>query len=803
MWHDLLHLFFGLLIGLPNSANARNQRGERGPAAICADLSLRLLSQSAATLAAGRPDIALSLLESRSGQALSAWPAGALVRARAWEVMGHPGRAAEILAVSLSGQTRLSPCIQAQVAVLGPFLLRERGRLLSQLGRWRQIAHTSMGDSVFRIGPDEWALDRARFLAEAWSHVGEKKKARDLFANLADLANRAGGFTMRTILLAKAASNFPRQSAGQDADSLALLREVAKWGPAGPLEHGLTFPPGGPTALLSDDGLLIRCESLLRAYRVDEADSCVKRLWARPVRRSIRLRLRMLQARLAFLAGVCRKQGRLLARLPHKLPGGRDSKRLVESCLRRMGDYAHSAPMALARANILQGKRKTAALARAASDWIAAGAYRRAERLLRQIPGKSARFRRGYVLYRLGRWSLAASVLRKVTKGRFARPAQYWRARSLAALGRKKAAHRLYERLGRPLPGSGLDFYGMAALVRIHAVPAPFRPMPLLHASLPSLSIETFRSWIRACRGDRACRRAAWLALVGRREAADQALRFSCGCSTERRAGRARFWHRKKRAPSLRELWIGCPTASSHPPASAGAKTSALLTGSRHAQGRAYAVGMSVAGSGAHDSPPRCEKLGSLVRWLGDASLARAMGIGGVTPTFLGPLSARVSEAVNLPRSWLLAVIQAESGFEYSARSAAGAIGLMQLMPHTARKIARDMGLPEPDETKLFDPKWNMFMGGWYLARLLLDFSGNLPLALAAYNAGPDRVRMWLSKTKTDSLDEFLEEIPYRGTAGYLRKILAAARRHALRFGEVPYRIETLSLPDSVPPIPY
>jgi len=89
-------------------------------------------------------------------------------------------------------------------------------------------------------------------------------------------------------------------------------------------------------------------------------------------------------------------------------------------------------------------------------------------------------------------------------------------------------------------------------------------------------------------------------------------------------------------------------------------------------------------------------------------------------------------------------VMLLESKGEPGAVSPGGAVGLMQVMPGTAAKIARERGLPEPDADDLIDPAYNVDLGAYYLARQLERF-GSVELAAAAYNAGPDRVDAFIA----------------------------------------------------------
>ncbi len=127
------------------------------------------------------------------------------------------------------------------------------------------------------------------------------------------------------------------------------------------------------------------------------------------------------------------------------------------------------------------------------------------------------------------------------------------------------------------------------------------------------------------------------------------------------------------------------------------------------------------------------------------------------------------------------AVMREESAFGPAAVSRAGARGLMQLMPATARRVARTLALPDPLPEGLHAPALNLTLGIAYLAQVLEEFGGNLPLALAAYNAGPQAARRWREQFPTADPDRFVEAIPYAETREYVKRVLASHRRyHAL-----------------------
>jgi soluble lytic murein transglycosylase len=150
---------------------------------------------------------------------------------------------------------------------------------------------------------------------------------------------------------------------------------------------------------------------------------------------------------------------------------------------------------------------------------------------------------------------------------------------------------------------------------------------------------------------------------------------------------------------------------------------------------------------------------------------------------FLAPSAAPTEPAL------LLAVARQESQFDPTAVSPAGARGLMQLMPATARAVARELALGYDPGALLAEPAYNLRLGAHYLGRQLERFA-EPALALAAYNAGPGRVEAWLSQhgdprgDGPHALIDWIERIPFRETRNYVQRVLEAAEVYRLLLAE-------------------
>lgn len=132
------------------------------------------------------------------------------------------------------------------------------------------------------------------------------------------------------------------------------------------------------------------------------------------------------------------------------------------------------------------------------------------------------------------------------------------------------------------------------------------------------------------------------------------------------------------------------------------------------------------------------------------------------------------STQANIASTWAYGIARSESLFMRDARSSAGAIGLMQLMPATGRDVAKEIKLPYSGLATLVDPKSNIRLGTTYLGQMAERYGGNRVLATAAYNAGPHRVDRWLPKDSTIDARIWIENIPFNETRQYVKRVLVA-----------------------------
>ena len=144
------------------------------------------------------------------------------------------------------------------------------------------------------------------------------------------------------------------------------------------------------------------------------------------------------------------------------------------------------------------------------------------------------------------------------------------------------------------------------------------------------------------------------------------------------------------------------------------------------------------------------------------------------------------ANSASIETTWAYGIARSESLFMRDVRSSAGAIGLMQLMPATGRRVARAIDLPYAGIDTLTDPVDNIRLGTTYLRQMADRYDGNTVLATAAYNAGPRRVDAWLPSDVPMAATAWIETIPFNETRRYVRRVKAAqAIFHWRMTGEV------------------
>lgn len=135
----------------------------------------------------------------------------------------------------------------------------------------------------------------------------------------------------------------------------------------------------------------------------------------------------------------------------------------------------------------------------------------------------------------------------------------------------------------------------------------------------------------------------------------------------------------------------------------------------------------------------------------------------------------------SLSEGLVYALIRAESGFSPAIKSHAGAIGLMQMMPATARQTAREKGTFNP--LRLTSPEYNIKLGTKHLRDLMKEHGGDVVHVAAAYNAGSGALERWKTNLKGLKKDEFIESIPYQETRDYVKKVYASAATYRQLYG--------------------
>lgn len=146
---------------------------------------------------------------------------------------------------------------------------------------------------------------------------------------------------------------------------------------------------------------------------------------------------------------------------------------------------------------------------------------------------------------------------------------------------------------------------------------------------------------------------------------------------------------------------------------------------------------------------------------------------------------------LDLDPSWVLGIMRSESAMMETAKSSAGALGLMQVTPATARTLARQHGLSYRSSRQLLDGDVNIRFGTTYLRQLLDEYGQNPVLVSGAYNAGPNAVNRWLDSRSLDEAAQWVETLPYYETRDYIPRVLTFTTLYDWRLGNPVRRISS------------
>ena len=138
------------------------------------------------------------------------------------------------------------------------------------------------------------------------------------------------------------------------------------------------------------------------------------------------------------------------------------------------------------------------------------------------------------------------------------------------------------------------------------------------------------------------------------------------------------------------------------------------------------------------------------------------------------------------PEGYLYSIMRKESGFNPHDLSYADAQGLLQMIPATTRRVAKELALPY-DAGRLYEPEFNVMTGSWYIGKMLQKFKGQVPIGAGSFNSGPRPVMKWLDQWGDREIDEFVELVPYTQTREYMKKVTENVARYQYLYQNVVY----------------
>ncbi len=186
-------------------------------------------------------------------------------------------------------------------------------------------------------------------------------------------------------------------------------------------------------------------------------------------------------------------------------------------------------------------------------------------------------------------------------------------------------------------------------------------------------------------------------------------------------------------------------------------------------------------------------------RWRWPMGAIRSLASGASARNFLQrfPMPYRTlvekeSRHAKVPMEWIYGIMRRESAFVENIRSPAGALGLMQVRPGTARAVGARLGLGKLSTAKILSPQTNVRLGAAYIKQLHRKNNGNLAISLAGYNAGPTNARRWLKTAPVSDVEIWVDTIPFEETRLYVRVVLFYTLLYRRLLDQPPIRLREL-----------
>ena len=675
------------------------------------------IAESSQALSDGDPARA----EAAARAAMAALPAGA-ARARSalalGLALGEAGRSAEAASTLASAQAGLGdPALREAARYAEAQALFYAGHPGAAAARFAALAAAASGPLAARA---RWREADALLSAGA-----PRLAARAYEACLT--AEPSGPLALGARLSLAAAL---RQS-GEDALAVAVYRALWVEQPGDPAGRAAARAlrawrdAGGPVPPPTPAQRLARANRFLELALPRRALAVLDRLEAEPAPAEPLTRSRLLRA-LALLQVGRRQEAQALA------------ARLLADGAAAAGTRA-GAELVLARVAARAGRLEEAA-----------ERYHRLAAVRVEIPGLSvaqerdlpeeAAFMAAWLYYDAGRFARAAELLRAYARthpsARRADDARWFEAWSLHRLGRQAEARRALSRLERgPLAAAALYWQGRLA-------PDRRRQRELYRAALREAAPGSWYALLAAGRLSAFGEQPPPLAGAPASPLPDGPGRGPAGDALSRAAGLA--------GVGLTALAVGELRA---------------LAGTREGKEHASLVAQLAEAAGDAELPFRMARdhlapTRRALRWL--------------YPRAFPDLLPRAAAEAGVDASLYLAVMRRESAFRPDARSGAGAVGLVQLIPPTAERLAQVLGAPGAAARELERPEVSVPLGARYLG-LLVDRFRDPAVALAAYNAGPSAAAAWARSGTGLPVDRWTEDVPYRETRRYVKSVAADA----------------------------